>query len=78
MKREKMIEILNRQDKIYDFIVIPDQDSANLDNTTLKMERNYLEKEFIRFQEFVELSVNAHETEPQVIHLKEQYHLLHI
>lgn len=63
---------------IYDFIVIPDQDSANLDSTTLKMERNYLEKEFIRFQEFVELSENAHETEPKVMRLKEQYHLLHI
>ena len=63
---------------IYDFIVIPDQDSANIDSNTLKMERNYLEKEFIRFQEFVEISENAHETEPMVLNLKQQYHLLHI
>ncbi len=57
---------------------MPDQESANLDGKTRKMERNYLEKEFIRFQEFVELSENAHETEPKVMQLKEQYHLLHI
>lgn len=63
---------------IYDFIVIPNPDNINIDSMTLKMERNYLEKEFIRFQEFVSLSENAHETEPKVIQLKEQYHLLHI
>jgi DNA phosphorothioation system restriction enzyme len=63
---------------IYDFIVIPNPDNFSLDPITLRMERNYLEKEFTRFQEFVEISENAYETEPLVLELKEKYHLLHI
>lgn len=63
---------------IYDFIVIPNPDNADLDKATLKMERNYLEKEFLRFQEFVEIAENAHEIEPMILELKEKYHLLHI
>jgi len=63
---------------IYDFIVIPNPDKESLDLTTYKMERNYLEKEFLRFQEFVEIAENAYEIEPLVTELKEKYHLLHI
>lgn len=63
---------------IYDFIVIPNPEKVNLDPGTYKMERNYLEKEFLRFQEFVEISENAYEIEPLVTELKEKYHLLHI
>jgi DNA phosphorothioation system restriction enzyme len=63
---------------IYDFIVIPNPDRSDVDKATLKMERNYLEKEFLRFQEFVEIAENAHEIEPMILELKEKYHLLHI
>ena len=63
---------------IYDFIVIPNPNKESLDATTYKMERNYLEKEFLRFQEFVEIAENAYEIEPLVTELKEKYHLLHI
>jgi len=63
---------------IYDFIVIPNPEKENLDIGTYKMERNYLEKEFLRFQEFVEIAENAHEIEPLIAELKEKYHLLHI
>ena len=63
---------------IYDFIVIPNPEKDNLDPGTYRMERNYLEKEFLRFQEFVEISENAYEIEPLVTELKEKYHLLHI
>jgi DNA phosphorothioation system restriction enzyme len=63
---------------IYDFIVIPNPEKENLDIGTYKMERNYLEKEFLRFQEFVEIAENAHEIEPMIAELKEKYHLLHI
>ena len=64
--------------EIYDFLVIPNPENAMLDSTTLKMERNYLEKEFLRFQEFVEIAENVHEIEPMILELKEKYHLLHI
>ena len=63
---------------IYDFIVIPNPDNANIDQTTLKMERNYLEKEFLRFQEFVGIAENVHEIEPMIYELKKQYNLLNI
>ena len=63
---------------IYDFIVIPDSENVDLDPATVKMERNYLEKEFIRFQEFVEIAENVHEIEPMIADLKEKYKLLHI
>jgi superfamily II DNA or RNA helicase/HKD family nuclease len=63
---------------IYDFIVIPNPDNVDVDQATLKMERNYLEKEFIRFQEFVEIAENVHEIEPMIADLKEKYKLLHI
>lgn len=63
---------------IYDFIVIPNADNIDVDQATLKMERNYLEKEFIRFQEFVEIAENVHEIEPMIADLKEKYKLLHI
>ncbi|MCB4773388.1 MAG: hypothetical protein LGB05_07190, partial [Sulfurovum sp.] len=63
---------------IYDFIVIPNPEKDNLDPGTYKMERNYLEKEFLRFQEFVDIAENAYEIEPLVAELKEKYHLLHI
>ncbi len=63
---------------IYDFIVIPNPDNADVDQATLKMERNYLEKEFSRFQEFVEIAENVHEIEPMIADLKEKYKLLHI
>ena len=63
---------------IYDFIVIPNPNKANLDLTTYKMERNYLEKEFSRFQEFVEIAENAYEIEPIIYSLKKRYNLLHV
>ncbi len=63
---------------IYDFIVIPKPDKDSLDSATYKMERNYLEKEFLRFQEFVDIAENAYETEPLVYELKKKYNLLHI
>ena len=63
---------------IYDFIVIPNPNDADIDPLTLKMERNYLEKEFLRFQEFVEIAENIHEIEPLIMDLKEKYKLLHI
>jgi len=64
--------------EIYDFLVIPNPENVMLDSATLKMERNYLEKEFLRFQEFVEIAENVHEIEPMILELKEKYHLLHI
>ncbi len=63
---------------IYDFIVIPNIESGNIDISTLNMERKYLEKEFIRFQEFVELAENIYEIEPKIMELKKRYNLLHI
>lgn len=63
---------------IYDFIVIPNPENVNLDTATFRMERNYLEKEFIRFQEFAEIAENAYEVEPKIMELKEKYKLLHI
>ncbi len=63
---------------IYDFIVIPNPENVNLDPATYKMERNYLEKEFLRFQEFVGIAENVHEIEPMIYELKKQYNLLHI
>ena len=58
--------------------MIPNQSRYSLDTVKYKMERTYLEKEFIRFKEFVELSENAHEVEPLILDLKQKYHLLHI
>jgi len=63
---------------IYDFIVIPNPENANLDPATYKMERNYLEKEFLRFQEFAEIAENVYEIEPLVYELKKRYNLLHV
>ena len=63
---------------IYDFLVIPNLDNAIIDEATFKMERNYLEKEFIRFQEFVEIAENAHEIEPLIYEMKRKYNLLHV
>ena len=63
---------------IYDFIVIPNIESAHVDIATQNMERKYLEKEFIRFQEFVELAENVYEIEPKIMELKKHYNLLHI
>lgn len=64
--------------EIYDFLVIPNLDNETVDPSTLRFERNYLEKEFIRFKEFVELSENVLETEPLVYELKRKYNLLHV
>ena len=63
---------------IYDFIVIPNIERDSIDNSTLNMERKYLEKEFIRFQEFVELAENVYEIEPKIMELKKRYNLLHV
>ena len=63
---------------IYDFIVVPTIENGQIDIATQNMERKYLEKEFIRFQEFVELAENVYDIEPKIMEIKKRYNLLHI